>query len=149
VHPFRLAVSDHRGSAEMQVAVEKHAGCNTFGTFAYDIVGLANTETVETFTIDEIVGSHLADRVDVIKMDIEGAELFALLGARNTIEQYHPVILIEISDRSLSRQGCTSSQVWNLLEGFGYKLSTFDPFTGRIVPTEKLEYVDSINVIAR
>lgn len=42
--------------------------------------------------IDNIVSE--CDRVDFIKMDIEGAELNALEGAKNTIEQYHPVLAV-------------------------------------------------------
>ena len=34
-------------------------------------------------------------RVDFIKIDIEGMEMEALSGARDTINKYHPVLLIE------------------------------------------------------
>ncbi len=41
-------------------------------------------------TIDKIVGELKLDRVDFIKMDIEGAEQNALRGARATLERFHP-----------------------------------------------------------
>ncbi len=41
-------------------------------------------------TIDKLVGELKLDRVDYIKMDIEGAERNALVGGRQTIARFHP-----------------------------------------------------------
>jgi FkbM family methyltransferase len=41
-------------------------------------------------TIDKLVAGLKLDRVDHIKMDIEGAETRALEGAQETLRQYHP-----------------------------------------------------------
>lgn len=45
---------------------------------------------IETTTIDEIVN----EKIDYIKLDLEGAEYNALLGAENTIKKYHPSIAV-------------------------------------------------------
>ncbi|MGE5646759.1 MAG: FkbM family methyltransferase [Acidobacteriota bacterium] len=45
---------------------------------------------VELTTIDKLVGELKLERVDFIKMDIEGAEQHALRGGRATIAAYHP-----------------------------------------------------------
>ncbi|MCK1395845.1 FkbM family methyltransferase [Bradyrhizobium sp. 1] len=50
-----------------------------------------NTVTVQTMTLDEL---NLA-RVDFIKIDIEGMEMEALEGARETIRKHRPILLIE------------------------------------------------------
>lgn len=52
---------------------------------------------VQTTTIDLIVERNQLPRVDFIKLDIEGAEMKALLGAKNTIENFHPTFCLEIS----------------------------------------------------
>ena len=41
-------------------------------------------------TIDKIVDELHLPRVDFIKMDIEGAEVKALAGGRNTLSRFHP-----------------------------------------------------------
>jgi hypothetical protein len=41
-------------------------------------------------TIDKLVAELKLERVDTIKMDIEGAETNALTGARATLGKYHP-----------------------------------------------------------
>ena len=51
----------------------------------------SNFELIKTTTIDSF-----EERVDFIKMDIEGMEDKALLGGVNTIEQYRPIVFIEI-----------------------------------------------------
>ncbi len=45
-------------------------------------------------TIDRVVAEMKLDRVDYIKMDIEGAEVRALNGARDTIARFHPRLSI-------------------------------------------------------
>ncbi|HLK65980.1 MAG TPA: FkbM family methyltransferase [Bryobacteraceae bacterium] len=45
-------------------------------------------------TIDKVVAEMKLDRVDYIKMDIEGAETRALVGARETIMRFHPRLSI-------------------------------------------------------
>ncbi|MCS7023331.1 MAG: FkbM family methyltransferase [Bryobacteraceae bacterium] len=47
-------------------------------------------ERVPLTTIDRLVEELKLERVDFIKMDIEGAEVRALRGAKNTIAKFHP-----------------------------------------------------------
>ena len=48
------------------------------------------TQKLPLTTIDNLVNELHLDRVDFIKMDIEGAEPKALTGARATLAKYHP-----------------------------------------------------------
>jgi FkbM family methyltransferase len=50
----------------------------------------ASTVRVPLTTIDKIVAELNLPRVDFIKMDIEGAEKPAIMGARNTIQRFRP-----------------------------------------------------------
>lgn len=51
------------------------------------------TEKIDTITIDEVIGDKPCT---FIKMDIEGAELNALIGAKETIKKNHPKLAISI-----------------------------------------------------
>jgi len=55
------------------------------------------TETaVYTITIDDYVTVEKIDRVDFIKMDIEGAEISAIKGAETTIRTFKPKLAISV-----------------------------------------------------
>lgn len=56
--------------------------------------GATQGEWVRVTTIDALVDELRLPRVDFIKMDIEGAETRALLGARNTIRRFRPFLAI-------------------------------------------------------
>ena len=59
--------------------------------------------TYPVYTIDKVM-SHFPDdkQVDAIILDLEGYEIMALQGARETIERCHPVICVE--DKGLSEK---------------------------------------------
>lgn len=57
-------------------------------------------------------------RVGYIKLDVEGYEYFALLGARKLLERCKPVVQIEEKKLSHSYEGPPAR---SLLEGMGYK----------------------------
>ncbi len=50
-------------------------------------------------TIDKLVSELKLPRVDFIKMDIEGAEMKALEGARDTVRRFHPRMAISTEHR--------------------------------------------------
>lgn len=49
---------------------------------------------IKTKSIDDLVKEEGLEKVDFIKMDIEGSELVALKGAKRTICQYKPNLAI-------------------------------------------------------
>jgi FkbM family methyltransferase len=51
---------------------------------------------VYTVTIDDVVERLSLRRVDVIKIDVEGAEIDVLKGCGRTLETYRPTLLIEV-----------------------------------------------------
>lgn len=51
-------------------------------------------ETIQLTTIDAVVRLLGLERVDVIKMDIEGAEVRALRGARETLNRFRPRLAV-------------------------------------------------------
>ena len=53
-----------------------------------------NSSSVATVTIDEVVERDNLSSVDFIKMDIEGSELVALMGAEFTIKKFKPKLAI-------------------------------------------------------
>jgi len=75
---------------------------------------------VRTIRLDTWVVENQIKKVDCIKMDIEGAEYKALTGMKQLLQQFRPVLFIEISAALLERNGNTTSQIYELLDSYGY-----------------------------
>ena len=70
--------------------------------------------------LDAIVKEAKLDRVDVIKIDVEGAEFEVLKGAAQTLDEYRPVLIIELVPEQLKSMGASVDQVTQFLASHGY-----------------------------
>lgn len=60
-------------------------------------------------------------KVDLVKIDVEGAELAVLQGMRKLLVRPEaPMLFIEINPTMLAQQGTNSSELIEFLEGYGY-----------------------------
>ena len=60
-------------------------------------------------------------------MDIEGAELLAMKGAKDMLSQHLvQAIILELSDTNTVGFGYKASEIWDYLESFGYIMHSFD-----------------------
>ncbi len=148
VRAIKRAVSNRDGEVELLVASLKNSGHNTLGKFGYAATFPEGTERVGVEQLDNFLSRERYERVDVIKMDVEGAELAALQGAMDTLRRLHPALLVEISDRTLEHQGASSREVLDLLASEGYRFYGFDEQTGFPRPLERKPRFDSENVVA-
>ena len=73
---------------------------------------------VPTMTIDDL---NLPG-CDLIQLDTEGFEYYGLLGAKNTIEKYHPVICIEWCAAWADRYGVQYDMIQQLITDWKYEL---------------------------
>lgn len=71
----------------------------------------AGGRVVVVSTVDaEIAGAGL-DRVDVVKVDVEGGEVRVLRGARSTLLRHRPVLLVEAESEYLARFGHRTADI--------------------------------------
>ncbi|MGB7291873.1 MAG: FkbM family methyltransferase [Thermodesulfobacteriota bacterium] len=145
----QTAISNSSQERELLIADEEHSGQNTFGAFAYAGVQNQGKQVVVTDTLDNLVQTESLGRVDVIKIDVEGHELFVLQGAKKTLANFCPILLVEISDSALVQQGCSSSQVLDFLHQLRYRIYLFSKQTGLPVPLDnRIENINSENILA-
>ncbi|MFA6635889.1 MAG: FkbM family methyltransferase [Candidatus Omnitrophota bacterium] len=83
---------------------------------------LVNGDT-NSISIDHLVYENNLPKPDFIKMDIEGAEYDAFLGAMNVLKQFSPKIVAEVHSEDL-RDNCR-----DLLEKIGYDVNVVDQNT--------------------
>lgn len=79
-------------------------------------------EPIELIRLDDYVAENALDRIDVIKVDIEGAELAALRGARETLQRFHPLVLMELDLDNLERAGSSAADILAFWHESGYRV---------------------------
>ena len=77
-------------------------------------------------TLDNIVAREGIQQIDVIKTDIEGAELKGLRGALFALAHFRPTLLLELFNKTLEAPILIDSQLLDLLIGCGYKLYSLE-----------------------
>jgi FkbM family methyltransferase len=82
-------------------------------------------------TIDDIVAER-GGTVDVVKLDIEGAELLALEGGTRTLAAHHPIVFCEMLRKLTKPFGYHPNDIIALMRGHGYEC--FRAESGRLVP---------------
>lgn len=87
----RLLFSDNSGVVNF--AVNKISGQSHVAGYEKD--GDASTVQIRALTVDEFVSDLSFDRLDWIKIDVEGHEKEVLDGMRETDKRLNPVILLE------------------------------------------------------
>jgi FkbM family methyltransferase len=70
--------------------------------------------SIKTIAIDDLVASGDLAHPAFVKIDVEGAEGFVLLGMRRTLADSKPVLFVECSDAGRETS-------WNLLQELGYR----------------------------
>ena len=79
-------------------------------------------------------------RVDVVKIDVEGAEPLVFRGATEMIGRDHPMIVFEFSCEMTERVGGVAPRDHlKMFESFGYALSMIERPTGTLVPVDDID----------
>jgi FkbM family methyltransferase len=75
----------------------------------------------EVVSIDDTLLPTLSN-LTFVKMDIEGAEYFALEGMKKTIQKFKPVVLLEINPFFLNGFNIEESKIKQLIKDLGYTI---------------------------
>jgi FkbM family methyltransferase len=135
------AVSDRSGTLKLYVADDLNVDHRSYAT-----ADARNSVDVVAVALDDFFTTH--DQIDVIKMDIQGAELAAIRGARRLLASNRPpVILFECWPYGLRSAGETPQALFAELISYGYELRTIE---GLPVPQFSSAGIDVyLNLVAR
>lgn len=79
-------------------------------------------EVVNTITLDSFVKQNDIKHIDIIKIDTEGFEYQVLAGARATLQNYKPDIVVEIVPENMKQCDTTIENLQNLISDLNYKI---------------------------
>ncbi|APE38754.1 hypothetical protein BOX37_26430 [Nocardia mangyaensis] len=131
LQPIGAAVSSASG-VDTQLSVPYRNSMPVFGR-AFMLHGAAhhgpNSEfdrdrliDLTTTTLDELTEEFGVNRIDVIKVDIEGAEYAMLCGAHAVLTRHRPLWMLEIEERHLAKYGHRAADVVDLMASHGYAM---------------------------
>jgi FkbM family methyltransferase len=127
VQLYPLALAADAGTTSLRIPVVPtrahfHGSAEDRGTTAA-FAGLPHREIeVPTASLDDVVAEAGLDRVDVLKLDVEGAELLVLSGARRVLRELRPVVVLEADDLHQARFDATAADVLAEVRDHGYRI---------------------------
>lgn len=124
-----FALSDREGEERLfgdAVSASMH--------WVHDARQPAVEETIRLTTFDAYARAAGLERLDFVKVDIDGHEPRFLAGAAETLRRFRPAILIEFAQLNLLTAGSDVDQLAAQLAALGYSLyseRTGEPYTSR------------------
>jgi len=109
-----LGLSDRRATLQISLREDFANGSGTGNASIVidDSDGRFQCAMIEVDTLDKIFPSLNVERLDFVKVDIEGHEDKFLAGAASTIGQFRPIIHMEINEPYYSRRGLDATTVF-------------------------------------
>lgn len=127
VEIFPYAVTDEAGSAIFQEDLAR-PGYSRLQSSILEPETCAVSYEVQACCLDDVLLEK--NRVDLIKLDIEGSELAALRGGARLIKRWHPVIIFECgSEYYLNQQKISRQELYNFITAeLDYSIYCFTDF---------------------
>jgi FkbM family methyltransferase len=109
----QCALGDKNGTIELHTFPDLphgHSSISTLGKTNYV------TSHAPMFTLDGFINEHKLDKIDFIKMDVEGAEALVLSGAEQLLKRENaPIWVIELNIETAASFGHTPADLLNTL----------------------------------
>lgn len=118
VQLHREAVSNVEGT--LQLFLSKTANAGTHSTLYNERTVTEESIQIPAITLDAFVRKHGLQRLDLIKVDVEGAEFEVLQGADHVLRTLRPRVILELCDTLQIERGLSSRQIKEFMVERGY-----------------------------
>jgi hypothetical protein len=88
--------------------------------------------TVKTRKLDNVLKDEGINKVDIIKIDVQGADLLVLKGAERTLKRQNIKLAMDVDVKSLEER----NQVFDFLGSYGFKMFRISK---ELTPIEKID----------
>lgn len=141
---FPYALSDQEGETTFQFVKNAPA----YSGIRKRRYAIDNPEIQEINVALKTLDGLLApdERIDFIKIDVEGAEFDVMKGAKNILKKNRPVVLFECGKGASDYYGTTPSDVYDFISAeTGLKLYTLDAWIKNKKPMSVIEFEHYFN----
>ena len=135
---FPYALSDSEGTSTFQF-VKNAPAYSGLKRRKYDIPNPEIEEIeVKIKTLDEVI--PLNEKIDFVKIDVEGAEFGVLKGAKNMLIKNKPTILFECGKGASDYYGTDSLDLYDFIREVGLEIFTLTSYIKNKSPLTKGEF---------
>lgn len=117
VEPFALGSKE--GTVELFISLGQETGCNSLRHPA--VSEPVKKIQVPVTTLDRYLQRMKINKVDFVKIDVEGAELDVFKGSGRLLAEFRPLILCELADIRTESWGYRSADIYEFLAASAYK----------------------------
>lgn len=133
---LQTALSDKHGTATLYLT-ENNKGTHSFANNRNG----KKAVTVQTETLDDSLWNINAGKIDVLKIDIEGAECLALAGMKKTLAKNRDLIIFtEFYPKAIRRLGKDPLDMLKTLTDAGFSLQIIDEDAKKLIPLTVNEF---------
>lgn len=118
IQPYDLLLGEEESYVNFFLASDSDA--NQGKSSKYKFNESSQKITKRQTTLDKFIEEQNIEKVDFLKMDIQGSELDLMEGGINTLLKYHPIIFTEASNSELNRRGKSILDLYNKLISMDY-----------------------------
>lgn len=137
---FELAIAEKNGLTNLYLSNE-NKGHNSL----INSEELKSSVQVKTTTLDDFLASQNIAKTDIIKMDVEGAEILALEGMRDTLIKHQPLLFLEFSPHSIIKINRNPIDFLSILRHIGYSIFEINKAHQRLDSvTDFQKFIESI-----
>lgn len=131
VSVFDCALGSQAGSLPLRVPKRDSEEFSNLG-----LASLVALETphdlinVDIRTLDDVLEAEQVERVDVIKIDVQGYEMETLRGMRECLARHRPALVFEYDAWAWRQANVQPADAFNMLDAAGYRICRLDGSTG-------------------
>lgn len=133
---MEVALSNEEGEVQLFCPQDETHGFTSMRNQGWQ---QAEIYKVKTKLLDDLLPINISS-IDLIKIDVEGAELLVFKGAKSTITKFRPKIILELNENAAKNFGYDILEVVRLLLSYNpnYKLTFIEEHSSRLITLEEL-----------
>jgi FkbM family methyltransferase len=140
ISPVNQAMGKETGKITFFISDEEADNSNSLVSYKQD--RKLNGVEVDVNTIDHFVASKKLNRVDFIKIDVEGAEFDTIRGGVEVFRKYQPSFILAIHPEPIEKKGDKLEDIYDFLLSLNYNITYNNKFISKGTFCANRELID-------
>lgn len=120
IKTFNIGIGEEAGE-EIFYFNQRASGASSRANLEYLSDGLEQEVRCRIDTLDNICLKEKVEKIDLIKCDVEGGEIFVFRGGIETIQRFRPFVISEMLRKWSAKFGYHPNNIIQLFKGINYK----------------------------